>query len=110
MNIFIVVVLLIVTLTMIGVILLQKSEGGGLGSSGGAGSMGGIMSTRTKTNFLTRTTAILGALFFGICLLLAILVRKDFESNKSLFEESPAQVEKVTEEIVEQAQPEAPTA
>jgi preprotein translocase subunit SecG len=46
--------------TLIGAVLLQKSEGGGLGVGGGAG----FMSSRGTANLLTRTTAILAAGFF----------------------------------------------
>jgi preprotein translocase subunit SecG len=61
-----------VTLAMIGVVLIQRSEGGGLGIGTSQG-MGAFMSGRGTANLLTRTTAILAALFFGISLTLAIL-------------------------------------
>jgi preprotein translocase subunit SecG len=61
-------------LGLIGVVLLQRSEGGGLGigSSGGAGS---FMSVRGTANFLTRVTAILAGLFMITCLALAIIAK-----------------------------------
>ncbi len=71
MNIILMVILLFVTLAMIGVILLQRSEGGGLGSSSNA--MGGFMSARGTANLLTKTTAILATLFMFLCILLAVL-------------------------------------
>lgn len=71
MQIVILVVILIVTLAMIGLILLQRSEGGGLGV--GSGNMGGLMTTRGTSDMLTRTTAILATIFMALCLLLAIL-------------------------------------
>jgi preprotein translocase subunit SecG len=49
-----------VTIALIGVVLIQRSEGGGLGLGGGQG-MGNFMSGRGTANLLTRTTAILGA-------------------------------------------------
>ena len=61
-----------VTLAMIGVVLIQRSEGGGLGIGTSQG-MGAFMSGRGTANLLTRTTAILATLFFGISLTLAIL-------------------------------------
>jgi preprotein translocase subunit SecG len=61
-----------VTLAMIGVVLIQRSEGGGLGIGSSQG-MGAFMSGRGTANLLTRTTAILGTLFFGISLMLALL-------------------------------------
>jgi preprotein translocase subunit SecG len=74
---------------LIGVVLLQRSEGGGLGigSSGGAGS---FMSVRGTANFLTRVTAILGALFMIICLILTLLA-KPTTVQKSIFD-TPAPV------------------
>ena len=63
---------LFVTLAMIGVVLIQRSEGGGLGIGTSQG-MGAFMSGRGTANLLTRTTAILGTLFFGISLALALL-------------------------------------
>jgi preprotein translocase subunit SecG len=63
-----------VTLAMIGVVLIQRSEGGGLGIGTTQG-MGSFMSGRGTANLLTRTTAILGTLFFAISLTLALMTR-----------------------------------
>ena len=57
---------------LIGVVLLQRSEGGGLGMGSGGG-MGSFMSVRGTANFLTRVTAILAALFFLTCVGLNLL-------------------------------------
>lgn len=65
---------LIVVLAMIGVILLQPSEGG-LGLGGGGG-LGGLMSSRGQANLFTKATAILAALFFALSLALAVLSTK----------------------------------
>ena len=65
---------LMIAIGLIVSILLQRSEGGGLGIGGGAGGgMGGFMSARGTANLLTRTTAVLAALFFSMSILLAIL-------------------------------------
>lgn len=69
MQSVLIVIHLMVVLAMIGVVLLQKSEGGGLGIGGG----GGFMSSRGTANVLTRATAILAAIFFSTSLLLSIL-------------------------------------
>ena len=69
----VIVVHLMLVLTMIGAVLLQRSEGGGLG----IGSSGGFMSSRGTANVLTRTTAILAGLFFGTSLILSILASYD---------------------------------
>jgi preprotein translocase subunit SecG len=75
MHSVIIVIHLMIVLGMVGLILLQKSEGGGLGmgSSGG----GGFMSSRGSTNVLTRTTAILAATFFATSLILSLIAGMD---------------------------------
>jgi preprotein translocase subunit SecG len=62
----------LLALALIGIVLLQRSEGGGLGIGGGGG-MSGFMSGRSSANLLTRLTAALAALFFTTSLVLAIL-------------------------------------
>ena len=64
---------LLVTLVMIGLILLQRSEGGGLGIGGGSGGMGGLASPRSTANILTKATTVCFALFVGLSLILAIM-------------------------------------
>ncbi len=75
---------IIVVVLLIGIILLQKSEGGVLGM-GGSGSRNGIFTTRSAGNLVTKTTYILGALFFLICILLAFLVSRR-DNSKSFIE------------------------
>jgi preprotein translocase subunit SecG len=65
---------LFVTLALIGVVLIQRSEGGGLGIGSSQG-MGSFMSGRGTANLLTRTTAILAVIFMGLSLTLALLNR-----------------------------------
>ena len=79
---------LFVTLALIGVVLIQRSEGGGLGI-GTAQGMGSFMSGRGTANLLTRTTAILGTLFFALSLLLAILNKGTAGPERSLLDVSP---------------------
>ena len=71
MQTVLLVVHLMVVLALVGVVLIQRSEGGGLGIGGGSG----FMSARGTANALTRTTAILAALFFVLSLALAVLAR-----------------------------------
>ncbi len=73
---------LLIVLAMIGVILVQRSEGGGLGIGGGGG--GGFMSARGSANLLTRTTAILAALFMATAIGLTILNELDRGSENIL--------------------------
>ena len=72
---------IIVVVLLIGIILLQKSEGGVLGM-GGSGSKNGLLTTRSAGNLITKITYTLGALFFIICILLAALVSRR-EKSKS---------------------------
>jgi preprotein translocase subunit SecG len=67
MQTVIVVIHLMIVAALIGVVLLQRSEGGGLG----VGSPGGFMSNRGTANLLTRTTAFLAIGFFATSLLLS---------------------------------------
>lgn len=70
MQTILLVIHLLITGAMIGVILVQRSEGGmGLGS----GTMGGLMTTRGSANLLTHATAILAVCFLATSLGLAIL-------------------------------------
>jgi preprotein translocase subunit SecG len=63
-----------VTIALIGVVLIQRSEGGGLGIGTSQG-MGAFMTGRGTANLLTRATAILGTVFFALSLALALLNR-----------------------------------
>ena len=63
---------ILLALTLVGVILLQRSEGGALGIGGG-GAGGGMMSSRGAANLLTRATAILATCFIATSIILAIL-------------------------------------
>jgi len=65
---------IVVSIILIGVVLLQRSEGGGFV---GGGSPSGMMSVRGAGDLLTRTTWILAALFFSISLLLTILTGRE---------------------------------
>ncbi len=67
---FITVVQAIVAAVLVGVILMQRSEGGGLGVGG---SPSGLMSARGAADFLTRATAVLATLFVVLSIVLAAL-------------------------------------
>ncbi|MER9407616.1 preprotein translocase subunit SecG [Mesorhizobium caraganae] len=71
METVLIVIHLMVVLALVGVVLLQRSEGGGLGIGGGSG----FMTARGAANALTRATAILAAAFFVTSLTLSIVAR-----------------------------------
>lgn len=73
MQTVLIVIHLMVVLALIGVVLIQRSEGGGLGIGGGGGGSGGFFTARGTANVLTRATAILAALFFVTSISLTIL-------------------------------------
>ena len=92
---------IILALSIICAVLLQKSEGGGLGIGGSGGAGGGFMTARGTANLLTKITAILGACFFTTSIILALLsstnntasiateVQKAIEKNDPIVPEVP---------------------
>jgi len=71
---FLTVVQALVAAALVGVILVQRSEGGGLGVGGGSPS--GLMSARGAADFLTRSTAILATIFVVLSIVLAAMAVK----------------------------------
>jgi len=71
METVILVIHMLIAVALVGLILIQKSEGGGLGIGGGT--MGGMMTARGSANLLTRSTAILAGLFFATSIVLAVM-------------------------------------
>lgn len=75
MTTIVLVIHLLIALALIGVVLLQRSEGGALGIGGGGGGGGGMFSSRGAANLLTRLTAGLAMCFFVTSITLTILAR-----------------------------------
>lgn len=67
---FLLIVQTVVAASLVGVILMQRSEGGGLGVGG---SSSGFMTARGAADLLTRSTAVLGAIFVSLSIALAAL-------------------------------------
>jgi preprotein translocase subunit SecG len=84
----VIVIHLMLVLALIGAVLLQRSEGGGLG----IGSSGGFMTSRGTANVLTRTTAILAGGFFLTSLVLSILASMDRKPS-SIIQSGPSPVQ-----------------
>ena len=76
---FLLVLQTLVAASMVGVILLQRSEGGGLGVGG---SPTGLMSARGAADFLTRATAVLATIFVLICVALATIASLNNRTGK----------------------------
>lgn len=75
---------LMIAAGLVGVVLMQKSEGGALGMGGGGG--GGFMTGRGTANFLTRVTAGLAIAFFTTSILLTIVSGRGAEAGRSLLD------------------------
>jgi preprotein translocase subunit SecG len=71
MSTVLLIIHVMIAIALIGVVLLQRSEGGALGIGGGG--MGGVVTGRGVASFLARVTAGLAAAFFATSLLLSIL-------------------------------------
>jgi preprotein translocase subunit SecG len=80
---------LFIAIALIVFVLLQRSEGGGLGMGGGSSNMGGLFSPRGAADTLTRTTAILAGLFFLTCIALN-LVALHGRDRTSILDSAPA--------------------
>ncbi|MDZ5697747.1 preprotein translocase subunit SecG [Chelativorans sp. M5D2P16] len=85
MQTIIIVIHLLVVIALVGTVLMQRSEGGGLGIGGGSG----FMSARGAANALTRTTAILAAAFFATSLALSLIARYQGQPT-DIFDTLPA--------------------
>ena len=100
----ILVIHLLLAIALVGVVLIQRSEGGALGMGGGG--MSGFMTGRSTANLLTRATAVLAALFIVTSLTLAKLAGGEREA-RSILDQPPAVTE---EKPAEPAVPSAPLA
>ncbi len=89
MSTVLLIVHLFVTLALIGVVLIQRSEGGGLGIGTSQG-MGSFMSGRGTANLLTRATAVLATIFMLLSLTLALLNRGSSAHQSILDTTAPA--------------------
>ena len=92
------VLLIIVAVFMIGIILLQKSEGSGMSGSSAASMFGGALTGAAAGNFLTKTTAWLATIFFILCALLALVSAKSNNQTDSNLHQELVADEVVTPE------------
>ncbi|GAA4759034.1 hypothetical protein GCM10023264_29500 [Sphingomonas daechungensis] len=106
---FLLIVQTLVAASLVGVILMQRSEGGGLGVGG---SSSGFMTARGAADFLTRSTAILGGLFIVLSIVLAAIAGTTREPTKvdtSLANQVAPAPAPATAPATPQQQPGAPT-
>ena len=81
MENFILAINIILAIILVGVILLQKSEGGALGLGA---SQESFISSRSAGNFLTKTTAIIATLFIITSISLTVMSKKEFSGTSVL--------------------------
>jgi len=82
---FLLVVQIIVSISIITLVMLQHGKGADMGAAFGSGSSGTVFGSRGSGSFFSRATAVLGAVFFINCLLIASpLVRTNSDGNNSL--------------------------
>ncbi|MGC2199877.1 MAG: preprotein translocase subunit SecG [Stellaceae bacterium] len=79
---------ILIAIALVGVILLQKSEGGALGIGGGG--MSGFMTGRSTANLLTRATAVLAAAFMTTSVMLVVLNNRERAPRSILEQGVPA--------------------
>jgi preprotein translocase subunit SecG len=84
MQTVLLVIHLMIAASLVGVVLLQKSEGGALGIGGGGG--GGFLTGRGQANLLTRITAALALAFFASSISLSIFGRHHTSPTGSVFD------------------------
>ena len=88
MLILLLAVHILVAISLVGVVLLQKSEGGALGMGGGG--MSGFMTGRSTSNLLTRATAILAAAFMTTSVLLVVMHNRERAPRSIVDQGAPA--------------------
>lgn len=76
------IVQIFITLALIGVILLQRSEGGALGMGGGNSSS--MFTARGSANLLTRVTAVLATLFMVNCLVMTVITSSTIKNQTKI--------------------------
>ena len=79
-----------VAIAICGFVLLQHGKGADMGAAFGSGSSGSLFGASGSANFLSRTTAVLAALFFVATLALAMLGHRSVEAPTSVMDKAPA--------------------
>ena len=87
MESVVLVIHLILAFAIIALVLLQRSEGGGLGIGGGSGGLGGFASARGTANALTKMTALCAAGFFITSLTLGVIASHKHNISQGILED-----------------------
>ena len=97
---------ILLAIALIGVVLLQRTEGSGLGFGGGGG--GNFMTTRGTANLLTRTTAVIAGLFMATSLALVLLGGNGASRSRSIVDDLRTPLTQPAAPAPAPAQPAAP--
>ena len=103
MTTFVLIIHIIISISIVGLVLMQRSEGGGLGIGGG----NNFMSARGTADLLTRATTILAIAFFCTSILLAMLAGYGKKSSSIIDEVS--QESQIENNSSKDAKPSVPT-
>ncbi len=97
MQEIVLVVHLILTISLVILVLIQKSSGGALGIGGGGGGQGGMMAGRSSATFLTRVTTYIAVGFFVTSLGLAVIAKQQ-TADSSVFDVDKKTIEQTIPE------------
>ena len=97
-----------VACAIIGLVLLQHGKGADMGSGFGGGASGSLFGATGSANFLSRTTAVLAAVFFVTSLALAYLATNKPRETGSVVDRAPVREQKKAEPAKPQAEPQKP--
>ena len=109
MYTFLVVIQVIVAIGLIALVLLQHGKGADAGAAFGSGASGTVFGSRGSANFLSRATAYLAVVFFGVSLALAYFVNTKSGVGASVVDSLPATTSEAPAPAIEEAVP-APAA
>jgi preprotein translocase subunit SecG len=98
----------LMALAIIGLVLLQHGKGADMGSGFGGGASGSLFGATGSANFLSRTTAILAAIFFVSSLVLAYFATQRAPESGSVVDRAPAVQQKKAEAAKPQPKAETP--
>ncbi len=112
MESILIVVQLIVSVALVIVVMLQRSEGGALGMGGGGSGLGGLFSPRGAADTLTRATAVLAVVFFLSSLALTLVALHGRPESSSILDSgttAPASTPKPANAPANPLTPKVPT-
>jgi len=86
----IIVIQVLSALTIIGLVLLQHGKGADMGAAFGSGASGSLFGATGSSNFLSKSTGVAAAVFFGATLALAFLSNRPVASSGGVMDSLPA--------------------